>query len=156
MIRLGDAGDIEKIIELVRSVYEPFLEKYGIPMNEENLRHTTAMLVKLKQTLVVEHDREEDETRFNKTVVGVAAWGIVPHPANNSCKIFQEILWCIKGGQPMDALALLRAIEDKARELKADIIVLANLSLENESKLRKIYNRRGYEYMETHYSKALK
>ena len=99
----------------------------------------------MNQVMVVERD---------KKVVGMTAWSLFPHPANTSCIIFQEILWGVNSPNKTDALCLLRAIEAKALELKANVVVLANLSLTNEPQMKRIYNKRGYRYLESHYARA--
>ena len=143
VVRLATLEDIEQCVELAKKVYEPFLIAHGVPVVKEDLRYTARFLIGLNQVLVVEHEK----------ICGMAAWVIVEHPANRKCKMFQEILWCIESDYVTDALLLMRAIEKKAVELKVDVCILGNLSLQNEPRLRKIYGKRGYEYLETHYSR---
>ena len=145
MIRLAVKADAQACTDMAKNVYGDFMLLHGIEMVDEDLRKTVESFIKLKQVLVVERDGE---------VFGMTAWILVPHPANSKCKIFQEILWCCDSPNKMDALLLLRAIEAKSKELGANITVLANLSLENEPRLRRIYNKRGYQYMESNYAKV--
>jgi len=144
MIRLATIDDAQACYDLAKEIYGDFMLLHGIEIVEEDLRKTTDYFIKTNQVLVVERDNK---------VVGMTAWLLVSHPANSNCKIWQEILWCCNSPNKIDALVLLRAIEMKANELGADVIVLANLSLENEPQLRRIYSKMGYQYMESHYAK---
>ena len=147
LIREPKETDISRLTELTEEVYGDFMKLHNIPMNHENLKATVTAFVKTKQCMVVE--------RGNK-IVGLMGWTLSPHPANFSCKIFQEVLWCLKSPNPMDASILLKAIEKKAMELKADIMILANLSIENEMQLRRIYDKMGFKYLESHYCKTIR
>lgn len=146
MIRDARSDDIKEMIALTQKVYTPFLEKHGLPINQDDIKTTATNCVKNNQCLIVERDNK---------VVGLAAWQLLPHAANYKCVIFQEILWCLDSPNVMDASILLKAIERKAKELKADIIILGNLSIENEPQLRRIYSKLGYSYLETQYSKQI-
>ena len=146
MIRDPEPKDIDRLTELTTEVYGDFMAKSGMPLIKENLKRTVEAFVKMKQGVVLERDGK---------IVGIAAWHITPHPANFSCKVFQEILWCLKSSNIMDASILLKAFIRKAEEAKANIIVLVNLSVENEPQLRRIYKKLGFEYLESHYSKAI-
>ena len=146
MIRDSRPEDIERITELTQKVYGAFLIKHGLPIDHANLKETVATYIDNNLCLVVERDDR---------IVGIAAWTFVPHPANYQCYIFQETLWCLDSPNVMDASILLKAIERKARELKADIIILGNLAIENEARLRRIYKNLGYEYLETQYAKSI-
>ena len=145
MIRLALESDTQAVLDLAKKVYSDFMLLHGVEMIDKDLRKTVTSFINLKQVLVVERDSK---------VVGMTAWVLVPHPANASCKIFQEILYCSVSDHKIDALALLRAIETKSKEVGATVTVLANLSLENEPQLRRIYEKRGYQYMESNYCKA--
>lgn len=144
MIRPATPSDRFICVSMAKEVYGPFMAEYGISFVEEDLLRTADLLIGLNQVLVVEH---------NDLVCGMAAWVVSPHPANSKIKVWQEILWCLKSKFNTDALLLIRAMEDKAQSVGANIIVLANLSLENEPTLRRIYGKRGYNYLETHYSR---
>ena len=117
---------------------------HGIEMIDEDLRKTVEYFITSGQNIVVEHDG---------LIVGMVAWAVTPHPANFKCKILQEVLWCCNSKILIDALLLLRGFERKAIEANADVVMLANLSLENEPTLRRIYGKMGYSYTESHYSK---
>ena len=146
MIRLATLDDKQACFDLAKLIYGDFMLVHGIEMVDEDLRKTVEFFIKSNQALVIERDDK---------VVGMTAWLLVPHPANMKCKIFQEILWGVNSPNKTDALLLLRAIEAKAKEVEANVVILANLSLENESQIRRIYNKKGYAFMESHYSKIL-
>lgn len=145
MIRLATISDTQACFDMAREIYGDFMLVHGIEIVNNDLWRTVEFFINSNQALVVERDNQ---------IVGMTAWILVPHPANASCKIFQEVLWCCNSQSKTDALFLLRAIEAKANELGADIIVLANLNLDNESRLRRIYERMGYAFMESHFARV--
>ena len=144
MIRKAVMNDQNACYLLAQEVYGQFMLEHGIQMIEADLRKTVEFFIKNEQVLVVEHDG---------IVCGMAAWMVSPHPANLSCKIWQEVLWCLKSKYKTDALLLIRAMEAMANSVGANVMVLANLSLENEPILRRIYGKRGFNFMESHYSR---
>ena len=135
MIRDPEVKDIRRIAELTREVYGEFMTKHGMELNESNLLTTAEAFVKTKSCIVCEREGK---------VVGIAAWCLSPHPGNYSLKIFQEVLWAVKSKIHTDSLSLLRAMHTKAVELKADVVVFVNLSIENEPKVRSVYKRMGF------------
>ena len=98
MIRDPQIKDIPQMTALTKEVYGGFMERSGMPMNSDNLKITVEAFVKTKSCLVVE--------RVNK-VVGIAAWHLSPHPANFSCRVFQEGLYCMKSDHATDAFIVL-------------------------------------------------
>jgi hypothetical protein len=144
MIRPATSSDTERCLILAKQFYGDFLFENGIEMVDDDLRRTVEYFIASGQNLVVEHDG---------LISGMVAWIISPHPANAQCKILQEVLWCCNSKILIDALLLLRGFERKAAESNADVVMLANLSLNNEPTLRRIYGRMGYVYTESHYSK---
>jgi len=144
LIRLAISEDAISCFNLAKEMYSEFLNRHGIEVNDDDLMQTVENFIVQDQVLVIDRDG----------VVGMCAWIVTGHPANQSMRIFQEVLWCSNSEHKTDAFALLRVMQDKAREVKADIVVLANLSLENEPKLRRIYGRMGFQYLETHYARA--
>ena len=144
MIRKATAQDTERCLGLAKRFYGGFLSGIGIEIIDDDLRKTVEYFIATKQNLIVDYEG---------LVVGMAAWIITPHPANSKCKIFQEVLWCCNSPIKTDALLLLRGLEREAAESGSDLIMLANLSLENEPAIRRIYGKRGYIYAESHYAK---
>jgi len=144
VIRIATLNDTERCLVLAKEFYGDFMLSHGIEMVDEDLRKTVEYFISTGQNLIVEHEG---------IVVGMVAWMITPHPANFKCKILQEVLWCCNSKILIDALLLLRGFERKAVEANADVIMLANLSLQNEPTLRRIYGKMGYQYTESHYSK---
>jgi len=144
MIRHATMNDVDACFNMAVEVYGDFMKGHGIPMIEKDLRKTVESFINSNQVLVVEHDNK---------VCGMAAWIVSGHPANQECKIWQEVLWCLKSKYKTDALLLIRAMENKALSVGANVMVLANLSEMNEPTLRRIYGKRGFSYMETHYSR---
>ena len=144
MIRQAEEKDINRCFDLAKEMYSYFLQTHGIEIIDTDLMQTVKYFINSKQVLVIERDG----------VVGMCAWIIVSHPANSKIKIFQEVLWTVNSKCGTDALAILRAMEKKADELGADIVVLANLSLDNEQQLKRISGRRGYAFMESHYVRS--
>lgn len=142
MIRNTNINDIGVCFDLAQEIYGPFMKDNGIEMVEDDLKETVKYFILSGQSVVVEH---------NGKVCGMAAWIVTAHPANSKAKIWQEVLWCLKTVYKTDALALIRAMEDKAKE--ADVMVVANLSFDNEAALRRIYSKRGFNFLESHFSR---
>lgn len=145
MIRQATPKDHDDCFNLAKSLYGKFMFDHGMPIVEADLSKTVYFFITSGQNLVVEQEGK---------VVGMCAWMVTGHPANQNCKVFQEVLWCIQSKFKTDALLLLRALERKANESGAQVIVLANLALDNENALRRIYGKLGYEFMETHFSRT--
>ena len=147
MIRLAEIKDLDDCVALAIEFFAPFLAKYGVPVIEEDVRNVSIMMIAARQALVVEHDGR---------VQGACAWAVVPHPANSKLKIFYETIWCVKSKYKTDTLLLLRALQREANKSGADLILMANLNDENEEQVRRILLKKGYGFLETHYSKKLK
>ncbi len=146
MIRDPQIKDIPQMTALTKEIYGEFMTKHGMELNDTNLKTTVEAFVKTKSCIVCERGGK---------VVGIAAWHLSPHPGNYSLKVFQEVLWAVKSKIHTDSLALLKALHRKAVELKADVVVFVNLSIENEPKVRSVYKRMGFTYLESHYCQAL-
>jgi hypothetical protein len=146
MIRRATIQDIDSIVLLAVEFFEPFLAKFGVPVIPSDIRNVALQALSAGQVLVVEHDGQ---------VQGVTAWAIIPHPANNKLKIFYETIWCVKSKYKTDTLLLLRALEREATAVKADLILMANLSDIHEEQLKRIFGKRGFSFVESHYSKQL-
>lgn len=144
MIRHAITQDIDICVKLAKEFYGEFMIKHGIEMVDQDLYNTIRYFINTGQNLIVERD---------DGVVGMVAWTVTPHPANVKCRIFQEVLWCCKSPVLSDALLLLREFNREADKIGADVVMLANLSLENESVIRRIYEKMGYGYTESHYAK---
>lgn len=147
MIRRATIDDIDDCVDLTIEFFGSFLSKHGIPILESDVRDVAKTYILNDQMLVIERDG---------LVLGITAWAIVPHPANRYAKIFYEMIWCVKSECKTDVLALLRAIEKEANKSDVDMIVMANLATESESQLKRIFEKRGYEFLETHYNKVIR
>jgi len=55
-----------------------------------------------------------------------------------------------------DTLLLLRALQREAKAQKADLLLMANLSDEHEAQIKRILLKRGFNFLESHYSKTMK
>ena len=146
MIRRATINDLNAIVLLTAEFFSPFLAKFGVQSNLSDIRNTALQSISARQVLVVDH---------NGIVNGVAAWAIISHPANSNVKIFYETIWCVKSKFKTDAFLLLRSLEREAVIAKADLILMANLSDVHEEQLKRIFNKRGFSFIETHYSKQL-
>ena len=146
MIRYAELKDLNDCTRLAVEFFSPFLEKHGVNVVVNDVYSVAVKTISSHQALVVEREGK---------VCGVTAWAIVPHPANSKIRIFYETIWCVRSEEPTDTLALLRALEDEAVKAKADMIVVANLSEENEEQLKRIYTGQGFSFLETHYAKQL-
>jgi hypothetical protein len=144
MIRPATEQDIDACFDLARQMYGEFLTLHGIEIIDTDLMQTVKYFINSKQVLVIDRDG----------VCGMCAWILTTHPANSQCKIFQEVLWTCNSKCGSDALAILRAMDKKSKVLGANITVFANLSLPNEEKLKRIYGRLGFVFMESHFARS--
>lgn len=147
MIRYATIDDLESCVELAIEFFEPFLKEHGVPVIEQDVRNVALNTITANQMLVVEHDKE---------IQGITAWACVPHPANSKLKIFYETIWCVKSKFKTDTLLLLRALEREALIANADLILMANLASDNEEQLKRIFVKKGFKFMETHYLRQIK
>ena len=146
MIRKATMDDINDCVALMQEYFTQFLELHGVPVVYNDVWTTAKDTINARQLLVVDHDGK---------VKGIAGWAMVAHPANSQVKIFYETIWCVKSEFKMDALLLLRALEREAEKVKADLIVMANLSTKSELRLNRIFKKRGFNFIETHYGKTI-
>lgn len=146
MIRDAELKDLKRIAELTQNVHGKFLEKYGVLISPSDLDDTITAYIKAKQCIVV--DRDDD-------VVGVVGWNVSPHPANYKCILFQENLWALSSPNVMDAPILLRAIESKAEEAKATVLIMGTLSGQRDKRLEEVYDKLGYKHVDSHYAKLI-
>ena len=147
MIRRATHNELDVCVELAIEFFKPFLFNHGVPVIVQDVKNIAEMSILAGQVLVVEHD---------KKVQGLTAWAVVPHPANHNIKIFYETIWCVKSRFKTDTLLLLRELEREAVIANADLILMANLSTDHEAQLKRIYLKRGFQFLETHYSKQIR
>ena len=147
MIRFGKIKDLEDIVSLATEFFAPFLHDHGVDVIKDDVRNVAIQAIVNNRILVVERDNK---------VVGIASWMVIPHPANSRIKIFYETIWCVKSEHKTDALSLLRTLEGEAELVGADLMLMANLAEENEEQLKRIFVKRGFAFLETHYGKQLK
>jgi hypothetical protein len=146
MIRQALAKDIEPCVDLCIDFFKDMLNGGGIHVVREDVKAVAVKAVVEQKMMVIEHNGE---------VQGFVSWEVVPHPANHSVKIFYETIWCVKSKQKTDTLLLLRTLEREAEKAGAEIVVMANLFNKHESQMRRILLKRGYQYMESHFSKTI-
>jgi hypothetical protein len=146
MIRQALAKDIEPCVDLCIDFFKDMLNGGGIHVVREDVKAVAVKAVVEQKMMVIEHNGE---------VQGLVSWEVVPHPANHSVKIFYETIWCVKSKQKTDTLLLLRTLEREAEKSGAEIVVMANLFNKYESQMRRILLKRGYQYMESHFSKTI-
>jgi len=147
MIRRARLTDIDICTDLAVEFFDPFLRKHGMPTVRADVRKVAVQTITKKNMLIVERDGQ---------VKGMAGWEVLAHPANSQIKIFYETVWCVKSKVKTDVLLLLRSLERIAREVGADLLLLANLSEEHEAQLKRIFIKQGFTFLESHYSKMLK
>ena len=146
MIRYATMNDLDACVSLCVEFFSGFLGSHGIPVIEHDVKLVAIQAITNKQLIVVEHDKE---------VQGIASWVCVPHPANQSYKIFYETIWCVKSKFKVDTLLLFRALEREAVRVGADLILMANLANDTEDQVRRIFLKRGFNFLETHYGKTI-
>ena len=146
MIRYATMNDLDACVSLCVEFFSKFLGNNGVPIVEDDVKLVAIQAITSNQLLVVEHD---------KKVEGITAWACIPHPANHSYKIFYETIWCVKSKYKTDTLLLFRALEREAIKVGANLILMANLANDTEAQLRRIFLKRGFNFLETHYGKII-
>lgn len=143
MIRQANFHDLDRCVDLCVEFFSEMLANGGIEVIRKDVEKVAIKSIQEEKILVIDHDGE---------VQGMVAWEIVPHPANLKAKICYETIWCVDSKFKTDTLLLLRALERIAEE-QADILIMANLSDKNETQMKRILTKRGYRFLESHYSK---
>ena len=144
--RKATIDDLDYTTNLAKKIYGAFFETIGIPLDDNSIREVAYKFIRHGANVIIERDSQ---------IVGMAGWTISQHPFNKNIKVFSEALWCMDSDHPSDALRLLRAFEAEAKLAKADIVCMANLNNGNEKKLTDIYERLGYQFIESHYIKSI-
>lgn len=147
MIRRATDNDLDACVKLCIEFFSTFLGNHGVPVIEADVRMVAIQAIASNQLIVVEHDGE---------VQGLAAWACIPHPANQAYKIFYETIWCVKSKFKTDTLLLFRALEREAIKVGADLILMANLANDTEDQVRRIFLKRGFSFIESHYGRTIK
>lgn len=134
MIRLADAGDLDRIVELGAAfhAYCPYRE---IPLDPEGFREFAAKLIKGGAIFLSED--------------GMIGGCLVPLYFNPSVVMGAELFWWAgKTGKP-----LREAFEDWAREQGAQGVQFSGLCDQRAETIHKVFRRAGYEPAETAFFK---
>lgn len=92
----------------------------------------------------------------NGEVVG-AIGGIASPGVHGKALVANELFWFVsKKHSGVAGIRLIEKFESWAKEVGCEQIIMVSLSDLTPGKLKKIYERRGYTAMETHYIKELK
>ena len=87
-------------------------------------------------------------------VVGALGFFIVSDP-NDGAKVMQEAFWFVHPSARGAGLRLLLKYEEAARELGAKRISMAHINGLMDGKLAKLFEKRGYRAVETHYWRTI-
>lgn len=139
MVRRATADDLPTLFEAGLAFYK--VSNLPMKVDPESLYNSLADLLESPTCIIL--------TTGNGSFVGgvsVVSW------LDSSATVLQEIFWWAKPGEGM---SLLEAFENAAVELGVSYVTMAALDSLRGPVLQRLYERRGYNKMETTFIKAI-
>jgi len=149
IIRRGQHYDIPGVMKLIDDFQDEGLDEYSLGHDKES----ALMTVKLFEANHLHVVAIEDDE-----VIGVLGGFLVPYFLKTKSVAFQEILWYVRmdkrdGGAGMK---LFYAMQKLAKENGANHMVMAHTGKVVPEKLAAIYDKLGFEVLETQYIREIK
>lgn len=141
-IRNATFNDVEAVRELTKQMYNDSLNEYGIGYDDDVFNRVVPALI--NTTFVMEMDG---------VVVGVMAGSIVNGLASNDLT-YQESFWYVEKAHRGFGIKLLTFAENYCRTNNVKFFIIAHMG-NRETRLERIYKRRGFNILETHYIKVV-
>jgi len=142
-IRPGTEGDYAPAMELIADFAEESLSEYGTYLDPEQLKETFNKVLKTSFVAVVD----------NK-VVGILAGHIV----NDFCSklpVYEEVLWYVDKEHRKYGIKLMRYVEQWCLKYNIKRITMCCMENLKAEKLKRFYERLGFQVMETRFLKEL-
>lgn len=148
IIRKGQRYDIPGVMKLIMEFEEEGLDEYSLGHDKES---ALAAVHHFEQNHLHVVAIEDDE------IIGVMGGFLTPYFLKTKSIAFQEILWYVrkdkrKGGAGMRMFYEMQKI---AKEHGATHMVMAHTGKVVPKKLEKIYDKLGFEVLETQYIREL-
>lgn len=147
IVRRAVMEDVDSIVEMSRAFYATTSYAGFTPMSDESAGLLAEMLIETGVMLVAEKDG---------AVVGMVGLIVAPFMFNAAVLTAHEIVWYVRPeevGKGAGA-ALLAAIEPACRERGVVAIQMVHLST-SPPQAAALYERMGYRYTESSYTKEL-
>lgn len=141
-IRKAELKDLEAVRELAKQMYDDSLNEFGINYNDTMFESIVPALI--NTTFVMELDDK---------LVGVLAGHIVNGLATNELT-FQESFWYVEAKHRGHGLKLLTFVENYCRVSNIKFFIIAHMG-NRETRLERIYKRKGFNLLESHYIKVV-
>ena len=144
-IRRATVADLPAVVALCRNF--PLEGKLPMPLVPEVWLANWQMFLDKGIGVVIVSETEG-------TITG-AIGGFIHPDINSGEKTLSEAFWYVDPASRGHGLRLLAAFEESAQKLACKRILMIHLLTINAGPLERIYSRRGYTAIETHYVKEL-
>jgi len=146
LIRKAQISDIDDLVKLSDEFFKEGLNDYGMEMGEDCVRASLNQYIDNLILFVAYKDGE---------LVGFIGGTINYSTFNKNQIIAQETAWFVskKHRNGTIGLKLISAFENECKDSGANFVIMVHMNNLNSSKLYKLYGRRGYKVLETHYIK---
>lgn len=147
IIRSATLADVQAVLDMSADFYASTPFKEWGPMDREQVESLVLGMIKDHILLVAEVDGK---------VIGMAGLLLIPFMFNPEVKHASEVVWYIDPSYESKGvgIALLKSMEEEARDRGAEIISMMALST-SPPVASKAYKAMGYTETETMYSKKL-
>ena len=144
MIRPAKVEDLLHIEQLIKEFYDESLKDF-ISLDPTSIRNTILNFIDSHIVLV------DDDLKG--IIAGTLAYSIF----DNKELFAQEHMWYVskENRKSILGLELLSAFENKAKELKANRIIIIHMDNLNGNLMEKLYKHRGYKRMEYNFIKEV-
>jgi len=134
---------LEDIRRMCQSFSDESLNAYDLGVTEQRMNELIEICKDITYYLLVD----------NKPV-GVIA-GVLVNNMTNGKPAVQEVIWYVEKGYRSHGRLLLEALEEGAKDLGAESIVMGLMCNSMQDRLDKFYTRLGYKKFEVQYIKEL-
>ena len=131
------------IMDLCQLFVKESLHEYGLNVTQERADQMTC-ICKNEAFFIVDNGR----------AVGVIA-GLIVDCLTNGKPALQEVIWFVNPEYRKHGHKLLKAFEDRAKELRVSSIVMGLMVNSMQERLDKLYKKMGYRPFEVQYIKEL-
>lgn len=148
LVRKAELYDLPAGHEMLLELEQEGIKEYGLGHDRESAAAAMEMFVRHHLGVVaVENDR----------VIGCMGGFLTPYYLNNRSVMFQEILWYVRPDRRKTgaAMRLLEVGMLEAKKAGATHMVIAHTGKVLSKKLGQVYERLGFQVLETQYIRSL-
>ena len=150
LIREANKNDISSIVEMAQGFYNEAIKQLELNYSPKDYGKYILFLIENTYTtvLVLEYD---------KKIVGTIAGIVAPwFMAYKDVVLTEQWIWVEPGYRKKGAfMELLRELISWGKRLGANKIIVTAIGSGTEEQVRKFYNNKGFQYMETHFIKEI-